>query len=394
MSALFVSLLSACHSNQPKTTAPEGVAFTEEPAPTPGSQRTPAASSNRCDLKSDRCSGKPLNKVQEAKTAFLTDLVADKLVQLENSEKQMGRDFKVALIARMGSNLEDFQPLKDVDSSGHQLSKDQIIAALTAESNEMVLKTGYPSVTQKLEYKAVRNSFDRSRKLKYSHVGIALKNMPLRNKDGAVVTRSEDGFWTIVHLLYSCENANSSYIFKGTLKNFFYDHMHGYGAQIIIPDQEIQNNIESILVKNYIGKNWMEKHYNAIALPNDLNQQNSNQWVLEVLAAALYEPGAIQNRVQAQEVLKRTNYQTTKVTPTGFYSAIGNSLGSKIISKLMPTMCMDSQPSIRQFGIGEVITALSLEEYLAKNKKLLSQHEVELTKQDQEELDSHLGNKK
>lgn len=341
-----------------------------------------------CDLSSDRCNGTPLTSSQLAKTVFLTDLVAEKLLDLEASEKKAGRELKLVFLSRMGSNLDKFQALKDTDEDGNPLSGDQLIKYLVDSS------VSYDQDRQnasQIQYPVMRAQFDRSRRMKYSHMGIAIKNMPLVNKAGVQVTQADKGYWTIVHLLYSCENDHRSYIYKGTLANFFYDHMADYGAQILVPSQDIQNNLEQIIVKDYLGKNWVEKQYNAIALPNDLEQQNSNQWVLEVMAAALYPPGKVKNREEAQNILRQTDYRTTKVTPTGLYSALRVPLVAKIVSSVMPTVCLASQPKIKEYGVGEIISALSLQEYLERNKRLVSEHEVALTVQDQKELDQSLN---
>ncbi len=360
----------------------------EDAAPVPSRRQVAQAEKSKvlCDLSADRCSAKPLTTSQLAKTVFLTDLVAEKILELETAEKNAGRDLKVVFLSRMGSNLEKFQPLKDTDKAGKSMSSSQIIEKLMQES--VTIDQPQPNAIQ---YQAMYQQFDRSRKMKYSHMGIAIKNMPLTNKSGVVVTQADKGYWTVVHLLYSCEENKRSYIYKGTLANFFYDHMADYGAQVIVPNQELQNNIEQILVKDYLGKNWIEKQYNAIALPTDLDEQNSNQWVLEVIAAALYPPGQIKNREEAQAILRQTDYRTTKVTPTGLYSALRVPVVAKIVSNIMPTVCLGSQPNIRNHGVGEIISALSLQEYLARNKRLQSEHEVELTPQDKKELDNTLN---
>jgi hypothetical protein len=368
--------------------------FEADLAPVPGARGPAAEKSDKkplCDLTSDRCSSKPLDQIQMAKTVFLTDIVATKLLELEAMEKKAGRDFKVAIIGRMGSNLTKFQPLRDVDAQGNLISTDKLIQNMANESVEYRRRYSSDSTQSGgIEYQVMRSYFDRSRSMKFSHVGIALKNMTLKNRDGVVVSRPDKGHWTVVQLLYSCEDQHISHVFKGTLSNFFYDHMYDYNAQILVPSQEIQNNIEQIIAKDYIGKNWIEAHYNAAALPTDLNQQNSNQYVLEVIAAAMRSPGEVKDRKQAIDILMSTGYATTKVTPTGLYTALAAPGIGKLVGKFMPTVCMTNQPNIKNFGIGEIISALSVQEYLARNNKLLSQHEVGLTKQDVSDIEGSL----
>lgn len=380
-------------TSETKTTS-KTYTFLADELPMPSKRKVAGENNFKCDLASDRCNGKDLSEAQKAKTYFLTAQVAEKLSEIEKTENLAGREFKVAIIGRMGSNLEKFQPLKDKDSNGKTMTIEQLVAKMQEQTQIDGSSKEVPPPQGSIDPQTMsRDFYDRSRRLKYSHMGIAIKNMELKNKEGKVVTNSKEGYWTMVHLLYSCEDQKRAYVFKGTLSSFFYDHMNDYGAQILVPEVTLQNNVEDILVKDYIGKNWIEKQYNAIALSNDLNQQNSNQWVLEVLAAALYPSGQVTDRAQAQAILQKTNYSETKITPTGLYSALQVPFVSKIVSNFMPTVCMQYQPTIQKYGIGRIITALSLEEYLANIKRLSAKYEVELTKGDMKEIDSNLPTK-
>ena len=51
--------------------------------------------------------------------------------------------------------------------------------------------------------------------------------------------------------------------------------------------------------------------YSMVAYPWSTRYQNSNQWLLEVLAGALAPEGSVLNRSQAQSWLKRSGYQPT-----------------------------------------------------------------------------------
>lgn len=356
------------------------------------SRKLAAENNFKCDLESDRCKGAPLSQSQMGKSLFLADAVAAKLLELERTEKLAGRDFKVALIGRMGSDLTKFQPLKDKNNDGRTLTIDQLIAQMQQTTDAAVVDQHVSS--KQISPEVMKENYDRSRKLKYSHLGIAVKNMILKDSNGQIVTRADKGHWAIIHLLYSCEDQKHAYLFRGNLANFLYDHMADYGAEILVPEARMQANMENILLNDYIGKFWLEKQYNAIALSNDLNQQNSNQWVLEVLAASLYPSGQVRDRSQAQAILRETNYHETKVTPTGLYGAMRLPFAAKLISNIMPTVCMQYQPKIQSDGIGEIISALSLEEYLAGINRLAAKYEVELTKDDMQMIEKNFNTKK
>ncbi len=396
---LCLLTLASCHSksinsNQAtQSVQPERANFSFK------SERGPSAENSQkgpvCDLSQDRCSGKPLTEEQNLKTYFLSDLVQQELENIETKEKKNGHDFKVAIIGRMGSNLSKFQPLRDTNKFGQPVTLNEMVDELVAQSKE-VRKSKMSALqnnpyakdsNNNLEPLLVQGWFDRTRKLKYSHLGIALKNLPLKNEKGELISGKGTGKWSVVQLLYSCEEGKKSHLYKGTTGYFFADHMYDYGAQIMVPTQSLQNNIEKIVSTNYAGKNWLESHYNALALSTDLDQQNSNQWVLEVIAAAIAGE-SVKGRSDAQSYLKQTNFKSTLVTPTGLYSAIQIPFVAKMISSIMPTVCMTHQESIKKYGIGEIVSALSVEEYLKNNKQLISAVEVELTAEDKEVIAS------
>ena len=101
-------------------------------------------------------------------------------------------------------------------------------------------------------------------------------------------------------------------------------------------------------------------------MADDLDQQNSNQWVLEVLAAALKPEGVVRDRAAAQKVLAETQFLPTKVTPTGLYRLIT----LPFLGNLMPgTVCMKRQKYFNE-GFGEIISVLSIEKYMRRNQLL------------------------
>jgi len=348
-----------------------------------------------CDLNGDRCNGTPLSQAEIIKTKFLRDLVADKLLKYEAKEKAEGRDFKVAIIARMGSDLTSFQPLKETNSKGQILSTEQLIQNIMAADNSTSDAAKMLDRNSKPSNKVLNYKFrDSSRKIKYSHIGIAVKNAVITGSQGQVLTSATDGEWAVYQLLYSCDDNHQSYVFESALSYFFADHMFDYGAQIIVPTQDVQNNIEDILMNKKLKNNFLQKHYNAAALPFSKSEQNSNQWVLETIAAALYEPGKIASREDAQSILKQTGYFGTRLTPTGMYGFIEAGLVQKIIGNFMPVMCFSSQKTIQNHGIGEIVTALSVEEYMKRLGKVIAVDEVVLSADDKKLINENFSDGK
>ncbi len=130
--------------------------------------------------------------------------------------------------------------------------------------------------------------------LRYSHVGIVWRDHP-------------EGRWTVVHELNQCGSAESSLYNEG-LGNFFLDDMFAYETMILIPNAETQTRLASLLA-SHAALNLHSTHYNMMAYPFSTQYQNSNQWVLELLAAASARDVAIANREQAQAWLKMAGFQ-------------------------------------------------------------------------------------
>ena len=286
------------------------------------------------------------------------------LKQISELERKQNREFKIAIIGRSGTDLGKFQVLKDVNSSGQLMNMSQLVSQIHAESDQLNLSSDGGQNGQ-INYQVLRSYFEKNEKMDFSHVAIALKNHP----------KSDKNFhWEVMHLLWTCDKdpvrnvleGDRSYIWEEGMGAVFADDMKRYRAQILVPKQNIQERIESILLKEKTGANWHNKKYNAAALADDLDQQNSNQWVLEVLAAALRPTGVVQDRAQAQQILAETQFLPTKVTPTGLYSFIT----LPFVGKLLPgTVCMKRQKYFNQ-GFGEIISVLSIEKYMRRNQLL------------------------
>ncbi len=131
--------------------------------------------------------------------------------------------------------------------------------------------------------------------IKYSHMGFLYKK-----------TTSSGEQWLFVHELNECGSRFSSLYDQGMV-NFFLDDLLNMDIVVLIPDMALQQKI-SALLKTVEANKYHFKNYNMIAHPFSLQYQNSNQWVLEVIAAAQNSPG-IRNRQDAQSFLKQQAYQ-------------------------------------------------------------------------------------
>lgn len=138
----------------------------------------------------------------------------------------------------------------------------------------------------------------REYKLVYSHLGLAWRDHP-------------KGRWYTFHLLNPC-NTSESELADHSLEDFYKVELFTYDALVVVPSQQMQVK----LLKTFFSPLAVTLHhpvYNMISYPYSSLYQNSNQWVLEVTAAALGPENLIQNRYQAQSWLKQNGYEPSQV---------------------------------------------------------------------------------
>lgn len=131
-------------------------------------------------------------------------------------------------------------------------------------------------------------------KLRYSHVGFAWRDHPA-------------GRWIVVHELNQCATAESE-LFNEGLGNFFLDDLYAFETLILVPNAATQSRLAALLATNAPGQ-FHTARYNMLSYAFSTQFQNSNQWVLEMLAAASATDAKINDRAQAQAWLKMAGYQ-------------------------------------------------------------------------------------
>lgn len=128
--------------------------------------------------------------------------------------------------------------------------------------------------------------------LAWSHAGIAWRDHP-------------SGRWVVTHLLNHCGAADSGLYTEG-LANFFADNPVRWEALAIVPPAEVQSRMAATLAG---GQPLAFHHpaYNMVAYPFSTRYQNSNQWVIELLADALAGQNFM-TRTEAQAWLQFNGY--------------------------------------------------------------------------------------
>ncbi len=202
---------------------------------------------------------------------------------------------------------------------------------------------------------------------KYTHAGIAYKN--------------ERGVWGFIHLLNEsdCEGpTNQSNIYIQNLADFLRDDPELFDMIITIPSESLQEkilkSINNTSHNNNIGlpKSLHYPVYSNISYPFNFSsnrRQNSNQWVLTMIAAS-------QNDAKTLDSAQRA-YQENGFTPSevegGFLARIGRLFGA-----LPKNVYLDDHTrNERRSGWYQFVSAASIYNYLDKtDRPVVSQKEL------------------
>lgn len=121
--------------------------------------------------------------------------------------------------------------------------------------------------------------------LRFSHLGFVVRDAP-------------QGRWTVLHLLNRC-GTDTSALYDEGLINFFLDDPFAYETVVATPNAETQQALLRVLRSTLVSR-LHQPHYNTIAHPQSQQFQNSNQWALELIVAALANH-PVQTRQEAQQ---------------------------------------------------------------------------------------------
>jgi hypothetical protein len=177
--------------------------------------------------------------------------------------------------------------------------------------------------------------------LKYSHAGLAFRSAPGQP-------------WRVYELLNECGSADSALWVDG-LANFFLDNPFTLDALVIVPPPKIAGKLGEVLRDPAALHGFHGSRYSMVAYPFSTKYQNSNQWVLEVLASAEASDFRIRTREQAQSWLKMAGY-----TPTEMRIGPMTRLGGRVFKA---HIAFDDHPNALRFA--DRINAVTVESLLA-----------------------------
>lgn len=135
-------------------------------------------------------------------------------------------------------------------------------------------------------------------RLTYSHAAFAVRAHPA-------------GLWSVVHKLNACGTATSALYDEGLI-NFFSDAPVRYQAGIWRLAPAVQARLKAALLGT-TARDYHEPQYSLAAYPFSTRYQNSNGWVLEMLAYAIAPKDAVRTRAAAQTWLAANGYQPTEL---------------------------------------------------------------------------------
>ncbi len=311
------------------------------------------------------------------KIGTLLDVQMTKLAA--EHRKKTGKELKVALVARAGQDMKDILTLRETDRRGRLLSLQEIVRTSEFEVPQNS-ETGVREV-EKVKQEIRRAYGDSKRQSVYSHYGLIFWNHPEGFDPGA-----GQRIWYFRHMLRPCISdeeikngidPNKPELYDEDIFRFFTDDPHELRAQIIVPTVEIQENLEKLVLPkirrengeeihdNGIPKAFNGKFYNAAAHWRNTTEANSNQWVSELVAAASQPFGRVRSRAEAQEILAKTDYRPMRALLSGQQAMAALPFASKIAPYVR--LNHDEQPYYGQYAIADLITTLSIEEWMKRN---------------------------
>ncbi len=187
-------------------------------------------------------------------------------------------------------------------------------------------------------------------------IGSDLSEHGLRYSHAGFIQRDHTkGKWIFVHALNRCATSRSA-VFDEGLINFFLDDPYRYEAVVMVPTPELQQRLGDVLAGPLVRR-LHHPPYSMIAYPFGNRYQNSNQWLLALVAAAQDQQGYVSNRFTAQQALSANGYRGDII-----YISSLDRLGASLFRA---NVRFDDHPrSSRNQGRFEVVTVRSIIRYM------------------------------
>ena len=157
--------------------------------------------------------------------------------------------------------------------------------------------------------------------------GQDLSKYGLRHSHLAILLRDDNRQWQVYHLLNRCQG-NTSRLYREGLVNLLGESSVSSNLRVGIPTPEVAAALRQLLAGNApIAHALHQPRYSMLAWPGGDDYQNSNQWVLEMLAAAVAQARdgqALDERSKARHWLKDNGF-----LPSRLHIGLGKRLGAR-----------------------------------------------------------------
>ncbi|MEA5126313.1 DUF2145 domain-containing protein [Xanthomonas floridensis] len=206
--------------------------------------------------------------------------------------------------------------------------------------------------------------------------GQDLSRYGLKHSHMAFALRDDDGLWRVRHLLNRCKSDASQLYVEG-LSNFVGESALTSDLRVGVPTRAVQQRLHALLAGNgELAHRLHEPRYSIVAYPFSTEYQNSNQWVLEVLAVALaadtQPPQTIADRRAAQAWLRGARYH-----PSILHLDLRQRLGARFVAANAATT--DHPGGERVSGDYSVVTVESVFDFLHQRDALTKELSIERT---------------
>ena len=157
--------------------------------------------------------------------------------------------------------------------------------------------------------------------------GQDLTRYGLRHSHLAIVLRDAAGQWQALHLLNRCKS-DSSQLYREGLVNLVGESALHTDLRVGIPSAPVRAALRALPQGDASAARVLHQpRYSMLAWPGGDDYQNSNQWVLEVVAAAIAQARDgqhLDNRAAARRWLAARHFQ-----PSVLHIGLGKRLGAR-----------------------------------------------------------------
>ncbi len=350
-----------------------------------------------------KCEWKQVSPTEGLVSSFVAGQVRAKALELDRAAANQGYELKVILISRGGSLVKGFSRIKDRPHVPYHLRLANLARMVEARRHAYTRQVHFlkqdPNKWQQLLY--LPPELVHPEPLDYVHLGLLLKTNPR--------VKGEAPLWSyVVDLGMPCtfEGAKlkNSDIFYTLLDAFYWGkgpsrpvvaskYKRSIRTRLIVPHPSLQQPLWELSQNKPLAYDSLhEPQYNLGAVPYVLprlhesrqweamrdgawdykqqKDQNSNQWVLELIAAAM--DAGVKTRAQAQELLFQTNYRPSLLWPESFKQIYSCALSRGTFLRLWNwehLLNCRNQVYVK-YNLAQAITEQSVLDYLTYNRLL------------------------